>query len=68
MSYVDQIEQALGIATEGKTRIVIDTFSFERQIGVSAWWPDGFRRAALTDFADGWPERIIAKLTEARNG
>lgn len=60
--YVDHIEQALGIATLGKTRVQFGTFDFGRMMGVAIEFPSGARQTVKVDFTPGWEDRAISEL------
>lgn len=53
-AYVDELEQALGIATPGKTRLQFQLFDFGRRMGITALYPDGQRLAVKVEFGPGW--------------
>jgi hypothetical protein len=65
MTYSEQIEEALGIREPGKSNVRWDMFDYGRSIGVAAWFAaKGKKWAVVTEFSDGWIDRVVAALRE----
>lgn len=59
MTYIDQIEETLGIAETGVTRARLELFDFGRRIGVAITYPDGRKHAVRSMFQPGWEAEVI---------
>ncbi len=67
VSYVEQIEAALGVGLPEKTRVNLTPCDMGRKIAVAAGWPDGRRWGVRVDFKDGWVDLAIAALRDWRD-